>query len=86
VETLPPPTDNTQYRRFPRPLPFEPWDYDTLTGRTVHVVELTISNGFLPVGATVPPGSLPNRTAAPGYEVQVFRWTFLQTPTGGCGP
>jgi hypothetical protein len=86
VETLPPPADTTQYRRYPRALAFKPWDYDVLTGQTVHVVELTISNGFLPIGSQVPPGSLPNRTAAPGYEVQVFRWTFSQSPTGGCGP
>ena len=44
------------------------------------------SNGFLPVGDPVPPGSLPNLTAAPGYEVQIFRWTFRPSATGGCGP
>jgi hypothetical protein len=85
VETIPPPTDTTQYQRFPDPFPFAPWDFDGSDDR-VHVVELTVSNGFLPVGAPVPPGSLPNRTAATGYEVQVFRWTFQVSPTGGCGP
>jgi hypothetical protein len=85
VETLPPPADPTQYLRYPSSFPFTPWDFDQPTER-VHVVELTVSNGFLPVGAAVPPGSLPNRTAAPGYEVQVFRWTFQPGPTGGCGP
>jgi hypothetical protein len=85
IETLPPPADPTQYLRYPSPFPFSPWDFNQLDER-VHVVEMTISNGFLPVGAAVPPGSLPNRTAAPGYEVQVFRWTFQPSPTGGCGP
>lgn len=85
VETLPPPADPQQFKRFPQPFPFSPWDFDRLTSR-VHVVELTISNGFLPVGASVPAGSLPNRTAAPGYEVQIFRWTFQPAATGSCGP
>jgi hypothetical protein len=85
VETLPPPTDATQYLRYPKIFPFVPWDFDR-PAEHVHVVEMTISNGFLPVGDPVPPGSLPNRTAATGYEVQVFRWTFQPTLTGGCGP
>ncbi|MEY2667987.1 MAG: hypothetical protein RJA59_625 [Pseudomonadota bacterium] len=85
IETLPPPADPQQYRRFPSPFPFSPWDFNRPDER-VHVVELTISNGFLPVGAPVPPGDLPNRTAAPGYEVQIFRWSFQPTATGGCGP
>ncbi len=84
-QTLPPPTDTTQYRRYPDPFRFSPWDYNPFTG-PVHVVQIAISNGFLPVGADVPPGSLPNLTAAPGYEVQVFRWTFEPGSTGGCGP
>jgi hypothetical protein len=85
VQTLPPPSDSTQYLRYPKVFSFVPWDFDLPTAH-VHVVELTISNGFLPVGDPVPPGSLPNRTAAPGYEVQVFRWTFQLSDTGGCGP
>ena len=85
IETLPPPADPQQYKRFPGPFPFSPWDFDRPTER-VHVVEMTISNGFLPVGAEVPPGDLPNRTAAPGYEVQIFRWTFQPSTSGGCGP
>jgi hypothetical protein len=85
VETLPPPTDSKQYTRYPKPFVFIPWDFDRPTQR-VHVVELTVSNGFLPVGAAVPEGDLPNRTAAPGYEVQVFRWTFQPAAAGGCGP
>lgn len=85
IETLPPPADQQQYKRFPKAFPFSPWDFDRPAER-VHVVEMTISNGFLPVGAAVPPGGLPNRTAAPGYEVQIFRWTFQPAATGGCGP
>jgi len=85
IQTLPPPADPTQYLRYPSPFPFTPWDFDRPAER-VHVVELTLSNGFLQVGVAGPPGSLPNRTAAPGYEVQVFRWTFQPSPAGGCGP
>lgn len=83
IQTLPPPADTTQFLRVPDPFPFYPWDFDPAT-RPVHVVEMTISNGFLPIGAAVPPGSLPNRTAAPGYEVQVYRWTYQLTATGPC--
>jgi hypothetical protein len=71
--------------RVPDPFPFHPTDFDRPIDR-VHVVEMTISNGFLPVGAPVPPGSLPNRTAAPGYAVQIFRWTFQPDSLGDCGP
>jgi hypothetical protein len=85
IQTLPPPADPTQYLRYPSAFPFTPWDFNKDV-ENVHVVEMTISNGFLPVGAAVPPGSLPNRTAAPGYEVQVFRWAFQPRSTGGCGP
>ena len=85
IQTLPPPADSTQYLRYPSSFPFTPWDFDRPAER-VHVVELTVSNGFLPVGVAGPPGSLPNRTAAPGFEVQVFRWTFQASATGGCGP
>jgi hypothetical protein len=85
IQTLPPPADPSQYLRYPIAFPFSPWDFDRPTEH-VHVVELTVSNGFLPVGSAVPPGSLPNRTAAPGYEVQVFRWTFQPAAGGGCGP
>ncbi|HUL60397.1 MAG TPA: hypothetical protein VLU43_14030, partial [Anaeromyxobacteraceae bacterium] len=42
----------------------------------VHVVELVVSNAFDP--AAVPGNSaLPYRTALPGFETQVYRWTFL---------
>jgi len=85
IETLPPPADPAQYLRYPSSFPFTPWDFDRPAER-VHVVELTVSNGFLPVGVAGPPGSLLNRTAAPGYEVQIFRWIFQPSPTGGCGP
>jgi hypothetical protein len=85
IQTLPPPADSAQYLRYPTVFSFSPWDFDRPSQR-VHVVELTVSNGFLPVGSAVPPGSLPNRTAAPGYEVQVFRWTFQPAAGGGCGP
>ncbi len=48
----------------------------------LHVLELVVSNGFYPSGQE-PSGALPNRTAQPGYEAQVFRWTFAYAGTGG---
>jgi hypothetical protein len=85
VETLSAPTVEPVYLRFPAAFAFHPSDFDAPADR-VHVVEMAISNGFLPVGAPVPPGSFPNLTAAPGYAVQVFRWTFQPDPAGACGP
>ena len=47
-----------------------------------HVVELVVSNGFQPQGT---PGlALPDRSPAPGYETQVFRWFVVADPTGRC--
>jgi hypothetical protein len=85
LETLSAPTVEPLYLRLPAAFAFHPSDFD-VPGERIHVVEMAISNGFLPVGAPVPPGSLPNLTAAPGYAVQVFRWTFQPDPAGGCGP
>jgi len=85
VDTLPPPPDPTEYQRAPPPFTFRPSDFDVPAER-VHVVEMTVSNGFLPLYQPVPPGGQPNREAAEGYEVQVFRWTFQPAVAGGCGP
>jgi len=85
VEVLLPPPDPKQYLRQPRPFPFLPSDFDLPASR-LHVVEMAVSNGFLPLGQSVPDGGLPNREPAPGYEVQVFRWTFQELAGGGCGP
>ena len=85
VDQLPPPQDATQYLRVPPPFSFKPSDFDVPSER-VHVVEMTISNGFLPLYEPVPAGGQPNREAAQGYEVQVFRWVFEPSASGGCGP
>jgi hypothetical protein len=85
VEVLPPPQDPKQFLRVPAPLAFRPSDFD-VSGTRTHVVEMAISNGFLPLNQAVPAGGQPNREPAPGYEVQVFRWVFEPSPTGGCGP
>ena len=84
-EQLPPPQDPTQVLRTPRPFSFRPSDFDVPAPRP-HVVEIVVSNGFLPAGQPLPDGGLPNRQPAPGYETQVFRWTFEEVPDGGCGP
>jgi hypothetical protein len=85
VEILPPPQNPDQFQRTPAPFAFRPSDFD-VSGTRTHVVELTVSNGFLPLNQPVPAGGQPNREAAPGYEVQIFRWVFEPSATGGCGP
>jgi hypothetical protein len=59
----------------------------TLPVLPVQVVELVVSNGF---DSTPPDGGLPNRTAKPGYETQIYRWVFQPVAgsgaDGGCGP
>jgi hypothetical protein len=71
---------------FAATLPFGPASA-TLPVLPVQVVELVVSNGF---DSATPDGGLPNRTAKPGYETQVYRWVFQPVPgsaaDGGCGP
>jgi hypothetical protein len=73
------------------PFVFLPYDYDSITGSgsgsearrapgAVRVVELVASNGFYARTPYVPGAStepFPNRSPAPGFEVQVYRWVFL---------
>lgn len=52
-----------------------------------HVVEMAVSNGFQSL--TQEPsldGGMPNLEPASSYQVQIFRWTFVPTADGGCGP
>ena len=59
--------------------PLEPFSFKplVLTSSSVHVVELVVSNGFQESdGGT----ALPFRSAAPGFETQVFRWVFQIVP------
>ena len=85
VQTLPPPADPQQFKRFPSPFPFAPWDFDRPDER-VHVVELTISNGFLPVGAAVPPGTSPTAPRPPATRSRSSAGPSRPSATGGCGP
>ncbi len=72
---------------------FDPYAYPSYTGGVgsadgaLHVVELVVSNGFS--GG----GPLPNRSPAAGFEVQLYRWVFLNAPepvgcpgAAGCCP
>ena len=85
-ELLPAPSNATVIVRVPSPVHFRPSDYDTAVPRS-HVLEMAVSNGFQPV-TTEPSldGGMPNVEPAPGYGVQVFRWTFNPQADGGCGP
>lgn len=77
--TLSPPTDATTLRTVPSYDPFDPTGLDG----SVHVVELVVSNGFYAQGTEPDGTALPNRTAMPGYETQVYRWIFQKVDSGG---
>jgi len=49
--------------------------------KPVHIVELVVSNGFLPQSDMT--GPLPHREPLAGYEVQLYRWVFEYATTGG---
>jgi hypothetical protein len=72
----PPPAEPTETVRTIPPFAFEP-DLWTTPLAPRHVVELVVSNGF---------AADDGRAAAPGYETQVYRWLFLDSPGGTCGP
>ncbi len=72
----PPPVTAPATRRPVQPFVFAPPAYDPAA--PVHVVELVVSNGFMPLGS--PNAALPNRSAELGFEVQVYRWVFQYDP------
>ena len=82
-EVLPPPVDSTQVERKLTPYPFQPVFFE-IPSPHVHVVEVVIATAFAaePIPPS-PPNPLPNRTPAPGYETQLFRWIFNPVATGG---
>lgn len=88
--TLLPPTNTSQIvRTNASPFTsgyFYPSSYDTPSPRT-HVVLMAVSNGFQGI-STEPSldGGMPNLEPQTGYQVQVFRWTFVPEADGGCGP
>ena len=76
ADEIPPPTPAGTVRTVPT-LTFRPTEH----AGNVHVVELVVSNGF----ATGPGQPLPNRSPAPQYEVQMYRWMFVgQAGSGRC--
>jgi hypothetical protein len=88
-ETLPPPQDQEQTHRPLASFAFRPGDFDAPPPFTtlVHVVEVVISNGFLPQAPPSPNGGLTNRLTDPAHEIQLFRWVFEPVPgSGACGP
>jgi hypothetical protein len=78
------PADPT--RRTAAPWTFSPYEYGAANGLdprdagALHVVDMVVSNGFHPAGP------LPNRSPAPGFEVQLYRWVFLNVPESGAVP
>lgn len=75
----------TQEPRTLRPVPgfaFRPADFGT---SRVHVLELSISNGFQGGSQAALPD--PWRTPAAGFRVQSYRWIFEPLAgSGGCPP
>ncbi|ACL65564.1 conserved hypothetical protein [Anaeromyxobacter dehalogenans 2CP-1] len=81
-ESVPASADQTVLTRDPSPFTFLPYQHAPRTAGAVHVVELVVSNNFF---APADEAALPNRSAASGFETQVYRWTFLLVPgTDGC--
>lgn len=91
TEVPPDPNKNVLTRQVPG-FPFHPYGYAVpaeLGGSTdpkapgvVHVVELVVSNGF----DTSPDVLEPNRTPAPTFEIQTYRWTFVNVAGLTCPP
>ncbi len=75
TEDLSPPSVQPLNRRPVAPYVFKPVPF----GAGPHLVELVVSNGFGPISA-----SPPYRAPAPNYEVQVFRWIFVEKTGGRC--
>jgi hypothetical protein len=63
------------------PYAFSPYAYGG-TSAALHVVEVVVSNGFLPVQDPTQPLA---RAALPGFTTQTFRWVFqLVDASGHC--
>jgi hypothetical protein len=83
VTPVPPDADPLVIRRDVPLFRVEPYDYVPIAGfagsapGAVHVVELVVSNGFDPGGDAA---ELPNRSALPGFETQIYRWVLLNVP------
>jgi hypothetical protein len=60
---------------LPLPLRFDPTDT-----AAIHVVEVVVSNNFLPTTDLTPPFQ---RAAPPPYQTQVYRWVFQYVDVGG---
>ncbi len=69
---------------------FLPYDFPSVAGAAadavgaLHIVELVVSNGFYSPALDAP---LPFRSPAPGFEVQVYRWVFMNVAplaSGSC--
>jgi hypothetical protein len=84
------PTDPT-LRHVPQ-FVFIPYDHPPIAGAPgpevggVRIVELVTSNGFYasePYDPLTSEEPIPNRSPAPDFEVQVYRWVFLNVAPGG---
>jgi hypothetical protein len=76
---------NDPLRAIP-PFTFRPYDFGTpAVGVPLHVVEVAVSNNFLPVADPTPPRQ---RAAPPPFQTQVYRWVFQYVdktdPRGRC--
>jgi hypothetical protein len=79
-DSPPPAADGRDTRRALLPFQFELALH--APGGAHHTVELVVSNGFYP--PNTPGLALPNRSAQPQFDTQVFRWFVVFDATGTC--
>jgi len=80
---VPPSPDPRIPVRSLAPYVFSPYHYGAGPAAALHVVEVVVSNGFLPLqDQTTQPLA---RATLPGFSTQTFRWVFqLVDETGHC--
>lgn len=77
--------DPSDPRRPIPPVPFSPYTYGKPPASSMHVVEVVVSNGFLPTTDLTQPFQ---RAASPPFLTQSYRWVFQYVdstdPGGRC--
>lgn len=77
--------DPSDPRRLIPAVPFSPYTYGKPPQSAMHVVEVVVSNGFLPTSDPTQPFQ---RAASPPFVTQSYRWVFQYVdpadPSGRC--
>jgi hypothetical protein len=80
-DAVPSADDPSDPRRAITPIVFQPYGYGVPPSIELHVVEVVVSNSFLPLDNPTPPLQ---RAASPPFLTQSYRWTFQYTADGRC--